>query len=38
MDALKRHEIGEDQIDIAWVPGAFEIPLIAAKLAKIRTV
>ncbi|HCN74860.1 6,7-dimethyl-8-ribityllumazine synthase [Pseudolactococcus plantarum] len=34
MDALKRHEIGEDQIDIAWVPGAFEIPLIAAKLAK----
>ena len=34
MDALKRHEIGEDQIDIAWVPGAFEIPLIASKLAK----
>lgn len=34
MDALKRHEIVEEQIDIAWVPGAFEIPLIAAKLAK----
>ena len=32
-DALFRHGIAEDQIDIAWVPGAFEIPLIAQKLA-----
>lgn len=34
LDALRRHEVTEDAIDIAWVPSAFEIPLIAAKLAK----
>lgn len=34
MDALKRHEVEEGNIDVAWVPGAFEIPLIAAKMAK----
>jgi 6,7-dimethyl-8-ribityllumazine synthase len=34
MDALKRHEVREENIDVAWVPGAFEIPLIAAKMAK----
>lgn len=34
LDALKRHEIGEEQVDVAWVPGAFEIPLIASKMAK----
>lgn len=34
MDALKRHEVREEDIDLAWVPGAFEIPLIAAKMAK----
>ncbi|MCK4956053.1 MAG: 6,7-dimethyl-8-ribityllumazine synthase [Candidatus Cloacimonetes bacterium] len=33
IDALKRHEVAEDDISIAWVPGAFEIPLIAQKLA-----
>ncbi|MFT8871995.1 MAG: 6,7-dimethyl-8-ribityllumazine synthase [Sporolactobacillus sp.] len=32
-DALKRHGVGEDAVDIAWVPGAFEIPLIAQKMA-----
>lgn len=32
MDALKRHEIPEENVDIAWVPGAFEIPLIASKM------
>lgn len=36
LDGLKRHEVGEDDIDIAWVPGAFEIPLIASKMAKSR--
>lgn len=34
LDGLKRHEVGEGDIDIAWVPGAFEIPLIASKMAK----
>lgn len=34
VDALKRHEVDEDKIDLAWVPGAFEIPLIASKMAK----
>ena len=34
MDGLIRHDIDEDNIDVAWVPGAFEIPLIAKKMAK----
>lgn len=34
MDGLLRHDIKEDDIHVAWVPGAFEIPLIAAKMAK----
>lgn len=34
IDALKRHGVSEENIDIAWVPGAFEIPLIAKKMAK----
>lgn len=34
LDALKRHGVEEDSVDVAWVPGAFEIPLIAQKLAK----
>lgn len=34
IDALKRHDVEENSIEIAWVPGAFEIPLIAAKMAK----
>ena len=34
MDALVRHNVNEDNIHIAWVPGAFEIPLIASKMAK----
>ncbi|SER46356.1 6,7-dimethyl-8-ribityllumazine synthase [Salipaludibacillus aurantiacus] len=33
-DALKRHGVSEDDIDIAWVPGAFEIPLIAKRMAE----
>jgi 6,7-dimethyl-8-ribityllumazine synthase len=36
LDGLKRHEVSENSIDIAWVPGAFEIPLIASKMAKSR--
>lgn len=34
LDGLKRHAVSEDSIDVAWVPGAFEIPLIASKMAK----
>lgn len=32
-DALVRHGVNDSDIDIAWVPGAFEIPLIAKKMA-----
>lgn len=34
LDALKRHEVAEDDVQLAWVPGAFEIPLVAKKMAK----
>lgn len=34
MDGLKRHNVPEENVDVAWVPGAFEIPLIASKMAK----
>ena len=34
LDELKRHGIAEDTIDVVWVPGAFEIPVIAKKCAK----
>ncbi|MCK8817808.1 6,7-dimethyl-8-ribityllumazine synthase [Natroniella sulfidigena] len=34
LDALKRHGVKEDDIEVAWVPGAFEIPLVAKKMAK----
>jgi 6,7-dimethyl-8-ribityllumazine synthase len=33
-DALVRHGVPEENIDVAWVPGAFEIPLAAMKMAK----
>ncbi|MDD3014108.1 MAG: 6,7-dimethyl-8-ribityllumazine synthase [Candidatus Gastranaerophilales bacterium] len=33
IDTLKRHGVNEDNIDVAWVPGAFEIPVIASKFA-----
>ena len=33
LDGLKRHGVEEDAVDVAWVPGAFEIPLIASKMA-----
>jgi 6,7-dimethyl-8-ribityllumazine synthase len=34
IDGLKRHGVNEEQIDVVWVPGAFEIPLAAKKVAK----
>ncbi|MBQ1406817.1 MAG: 6,7-dimethyl-8-ribityllumazine synthase [Eubacterium sp.] len=36
LDGLKRHDVPEENIDIAWCPGAFEIPVVAAKLAKSK--
>ncbi|MCX8007414.1 MAG: 6,7-dimethyl-8-ribityllumazine synthase [Coriobacteriia bacterium] len=33
MDALTRHGVSGDDIDVAWVPGAFEIPLAARRMA-----
>ena len=35
-DCLNRHGVLEDHIDVAWVPGAFEIPLMASKMAKSK--
>ncbi|MFT8315228.1 MAG: 6,7-dimethyl-8-ribityllumazine synthase [Clostridium sp.] len=34
LDGLKRHGAEDNDISIAWVPGAFEIPLVAKKMAK----
>ena len=34
LDPLTRHELKEENIQVAWVPGAFEIPLIASKMAE----
>ena len=34
LDTLKRQCGNEDDIDVAWVPGAFELPLVAKKMAK----
>jgi len=35
-DALLRHGVSEEDIDITWVPGSFEIPLVAKKLAQTK--
>ena len=34
LDAINRHGASEDDVDVAWVPGAFEIPLVAKKMVK----
>jgi len=36
IDTLLRHDADEKDIDVAWVPGSFEIPLIAKKLARSK--
>lgn len=37
LDGLKRHGTADDDIDVAWVPGAFEISLVAQKMAESGT-
>ena len=34
IDGLKRHGVSESDIDVAWIPGAYEIPLVAKKMAE----
>ena len=36
VDALKRENVKDEDIEVAWVPGAFEIPLIAKKMAESK--
>jgi 6,7-dimethyl-8-ribityllumazine synthase len=36
VDTLKRHGVSNDDITVCWVPGAFEIPVIAQKMAKSK--
>ncbi len=36
LDCFHRHEVKDDDIDIAWVPGSFEIPLAAQKMAQAQ--
>jgi 6,7-dimethyl-8-ribityllumazine synthase len=34
LDCLKRHGAADENIEVAWVPGAFELPIVAQKLAR----
>ena len=36
LDVLKRHEVSDADISVAWVPGSFEIPLVAKKMAESK--
>ncbi|TEB17889.1 6,7-dimethyl-8-ribityllumazine synthase [Pelotomaculum sp. FP] len=36
LDALKRHGVADEDTEVAWVPGAFEIPLVASKMASSK--
>jgi 6,7-dimethyl-8-ribityllumazine synthase len=35
MDCLRRHDVADGDVDTAWVPGAFEMPLVAKRLAAV---
>ncbi|HOT23114.1 MAG TPA: 6,7-dimethyl-8-ribityllumazine synthase [Thermoleophilia bacterium] len=34
LDCLRRHDVADGDVDVAWVPGAFEMPLVAKRLAE----
>ncbi|HNV86009.1 MAG TPA: 6,7-dimethyl-8-ribityllumazine synthase [Candidatus Omnitrophota bacterium] len=36
LDQLKRHGVSENDVEVAWVPGAFEIPVVSLKMAKLK--
>src|ERR1700752_5291916 len=36
LDGLKRHGVAEDAVDLVWVPGSLEIPLVAQRLAALK--
>lgn len=36
LDVMKRHEVADEDIAVAWVPGSFEIPLVAKKMAESK--
>jgi len=36
LDTLTRHGVNEEDVEVAWVPGSFEIPLIAQKMAETK--
>ena len=36
LDVLKRHDVEDENISVAWVPGSFEIPLVAKKMAESK--
>ena len=36
LDELRRHGVSEENVDVVWVPGSFEIPLIAQKCARTK--
>jgi 6,7-dimethyl-8-ribityllumazine synthase len=36
LDGLRRHDVADDAVDVTWVPGAFELPLVAKRMASSR--
>ncbi|WP_350454038.1 6,7-dimethyl-8-ribityllumazine synthase [Slackia heliotrinireducens] len=34
LDALRRHNVADEDVTVAWVPGAFEVPVVAQKMAE----